>query len=274
MQVVWRFSAFAHEQPDAGVWSRVAALTQRFDSGVAAMRLGVVGTARERDALAAELDQVPGAVFALAPDTTYDDGDRAVADYVAVFPAHERLLVANTEVLVGTGPCPGCGLEDAFDVAQSGPFVIGASKATSGSAVDTSALPGGGMAVSPRLLDVLEAVAATGWTATEIGLGDGTRALWSQLVADRAVLVPSARTEVDGDGFCPSCGRALGSVLGRVWVDPVGLDVFARHPGRRAMLCFSRRLLDALAAAGIEDLELGDPLWIVSADVEDHRTGG
>ena len=104
-------------------------------------------------------------------------------------------------------------------------------------------------------------------------MADGTPAPWSQLVADRAVLVPSARTEVDGDGFCTSCGRALGHVLGQVWIDPVGLDVFARHPGRRAMLCFSRRLLDALAAIGIDDLELGDPLWIAT-DAEARRAGG
>ena len=79
MQVVWRFSAFAHEQPDPAVWDRLSALTRRFDTGVPVMRLGVVGSARDRDALAAELAQVPGAVFTFAPETTYDDADHVLA---------------------------------------------------------------------------------------------------------------------------------------------------------------------------------------------------
>lgn len=261
MQVVWRFSAFAHEQPDPGVWARIAALTQRLDTGVATIRLGVIGSAQDRDALASELGQVPGAVFTFAPDTRYDDGDRSTADYVGVFPRQERLRVTNAEVLVGAGPCPSCALEDTFDASQTGPFAIALPVPTG----DTSALPGGGMAVSSRFVDVLLDIAATGGTVTEIRLGDGVVAPWSQLVADHGVLVPSARTHVDGDGFCPLCGRALGNVHGQLWIEPVGVDIFSRHPGRRAMLCFSRRLLDALDASGIDDLELGDPLRVVAS---------
>jgi hypothetical protein len=263
MQVVWRLSAFAHEQPDPLTWDALAAITGRFDTGVPWMRLGVVDTAEERDELAARLATVPGAVFTLAQDASYDASDLATADYVAVFPREERLRVAQPDALVATGPCPGCGLEDSFDVTQRGPFVITRGD-TDG---DTSALPGGGMAVSTLFVGVLSDVAATGWSTEDIVDGESGRAseTWSQLVANRAVLVPCEHTEVDGNGFCAHCGRALGTSSGVVRVSCADLaeeDVVARHPGRRAMFYLSRRVLDALAAAGVGDLILGDPLSV------------
>lgn len=260
MKIAWRFSLFAHEQPTPEVWDRVLAITDGtgLDTGVPVMRLGTVATEAERDELAGRLQEA-GAVLTVGPETVYDAADIAAGEYVGVFPAEVRLEVTEPGVVVTTGPCPECGLVDEFDVDQPAPFTI-ADDAADG---DLSALPGGGLAVSARVVGVLQDLGATGWSTRPLLVAGQPSRRWLQVVADRVALVPCEHTDVVGEPFCRRCGRARGEVAGWLWWDPAvlgGDDVVARHPGGRAMLYLSRRVREALTAAGVHDLVTSDVL--------------
>ena len=277
MNVVWTISCFAHEQPDAGVWS---ALTREVDQWPQArgdvpppsfMRIFTVGTPHERDLIVTRLREVSGAVVNLGPSTRLDEADFASAEYVAAWPAAERLVVVDPgEALVSSGPCPACGMEDAFDVSQQRGFRV-TDDAHDG---DVSGLPAGGLAVSSRVLDVLRAVGASGYATRDVLVGPGATVStrWFQLVAERSVLVPCpVHTQIEGELFCATCGAAHGTVVGYFWAPPsivAGLDVFARHPSLRTMLHLSRRLADALDAAGVTGLTCSDVVRVC-----DHPVG-
>ncbi len=277
MNVVWTISCFAHEQPDAGVWSALAREVDRWPQArgdvppPSFMRIFAVGTVHERDLIVARLREVSGAVVNLGPSTRLDEADFASAEYVAVWPAEERLVVNDPEeALASSGPCPACGMEDAFDVSQRRGFRV----TDDACAGDVSGLPAGGLAVSSRVLEVLEAVGASGFTTRDVLVGPGptVSTRWFQLVAERSVLVPCpVHTQIEGEPFCATCGAAHGTVVGYFWARPpivAGLDVFARHPSLRTMLHLSRRVADALDAAGVTDLTCSDVVRVC-----DHPAG-
>jgi hypothetical protein len=266
--VVWVVSLHAHEQPSPEVWEQlvdvVGAWDEReladLDTSLPFMRVAVVEDATTRDRLVEQLRGVAGAVVHVDPSNRLTSSDFAEADYVGVFaaPSDVDVVTNANEVLDAVGPCPACGLQDAFDVRQLGSFTL----AEQPEDVDALNLPGGGLAVSQRVLDRWAAARVTGFTTVDLidEQSGATSARWRQLVASKAVLVPCAEhTVVHGDPFCLVCGRAQGHVEGALWVraDQVeGLDVVARHAGRRAMFSLSRRARDALA--GCEGIEPAD----------------
>jgi hypothetical protein len=269
VNVVWVVALYAHEQPSPAVWDELvdAASTWNdqqpaaFDTSQPFMRVAVVGDPQTRDRLLEQLRTVGRAVVHVDPSNRLEPSDFAEADFVAVFaaPSDVDAVTNANDVLESTGPCPSCGLQDAFDVRQTGPFRRGEQPDD----VDARNLPGGGLAVSRQVLDVLARVGATGFTSVDLvdERSGETSTTWRQLVASTAVLVPCPEhTVVDGDPFCPVCGRARGQVEGRVWIraeQVAGLDVVARHGGRRAMLQVSRRVHDALSGCdGIQALDV------------------
>lgn len=265
MNVVWNVSCFAHEQPDPDVWAALARVVDGYGAGPGGqappfMRVVTVDTPDQRDTLLARLRAVPDAVVRVGPSTRLSATDLSTAEFVAAWPAEERLTVMGVEeTLAASGPCPTCGLTDSLDVVQQRPFTV-VDDAVDG---DVSALPAGGWAVSSRALGVLESVGATGFTTVDILVGPGSRrsARWFQLLAGRAVLAPCpVHTEVEGGPFCPTCGAAGGTVVGFFWVPPAvaDCDVFARHPSLRTMLHLSRRVADALAGRGATDVTFTD----------------
>lgn len=272
MNVVWVVSLHAHEQPSPEVWEQLVEATgawdddasATFDTSLPFMRVAVVVDALTKDRLEEQLRDVAGAVVHVDPSNRLTTSDFAEADYVGVFgAASDAAVVTNAnEVLDAVGPCPACGLEDAFDVRQHGSFAL----AEQPEDVDVLNLPGGGLAVSQRLLDGWAAARVTGFTTVDLieAQSGATLARWRQLVASKAVLVPCAEhTVVHGRPFCPVCGRAQGQVEGALWVqaDQVdGLDVVARHAGRRAMFYLSRRAYDALV--GCDGIEPADVFFV------------
>jgi hypothetical protein len=269
VNVVWVVSLHAHEQPSAAVWERLVGATAAwnddesatFDTSLPFMRVAVVDDAPTRDRLVGQLRDVAGAVVHVDPSNRLEPSDFAEADYVGVFaaPSDVDVVTNANDVLESAGPCPACGLQDAFDVRQNGSFVLRKQPDDA----DVLNLPGGGLAVSQRVLDVLAHVGATGFTSIDLldGPSGETSTQWRQLVASTAVLVPCPEhTIVHGDPCCRVCGRALGQVEGRVWIRAekvAGLDVVARHRGRRAMLHVSRRVHDSLSGCvGIQASEV------------------
>jgi hypothetical protein len=270
--VVWVVSLHAHEQPRPEVWEQlvdvVGAWDDReaatFDTSLPFMRVAVVDDAKTRDRLVGQLRDVTGAVVHVDPSTRLTMSDFAEADYVGVFaaPTDVDVVTNSNEVVETVGPCPACGLQDAFDVRQHGSFAL----AEQPEDIDALNLPGGGLAVSRRVLDRWAAARVTGFTTVDL-IDEKARAIsagWRQLVASKAVLVPCPEhTVVHGDSFCPVCGRAQGRVEGALWVraDQVeGLDVVARHAGRRAMFYLSRRASDALV--GCNGIDRADAFFV------------
>lgn len=272
MNVVWVVSLHAHEQPSPEVWEQLVEATDAWDDDASAsfdtslpfMRVAVVVDAPTKDRLEEQLRDVAGAVVHVDPSNRLTTCDFAEADYVGVFgaPGDVDVVTNANEVLDAAGPCPACGLEDAFDVRQHGSFALAAQSED----VDVLNLPGGGLAVSQRLLDGWAAARVTGFTTVDLidEQSGATLARWRQLEASKAVLVPCAEhTVVHGRRFCPVCGRAQGQVEGALWVqaDQVdGLDVVARHAGRRAMFYLSRRAYDALG--GCDGIEPADVFYV------------
>lgn len=274
MQVLWVVSLYVHEQRAPRVWDQLCAAADHwdggghFDAGQPFMRTAVLPSlARAEDAVA-QLRAIDGSVVHLDRSQRLGADDYARADLVAVFaaPQEQDVVLDADRVLTPTGPCPACGLQDSFDVAQSGPLTVDVAALVG----DAANLPGGGLAVSGRVVDVLVRLGARGWRAEELrdpGTG-GPAAGWAQLVSDMVVLLPCPRhTRVLGAGFCPACGRAHGIVEGYTWV-PRSLvdrrDVVARHPGGRAMLHLSRRAVDALSQGGVSGLIPADVLMACS----------
>ena len=272
MNVVWVVSLHAHEQPSPAVWERLVEATgvwddsesSTFDTSLPFMRIAVVEDVPTRDRLVEQLRGVAGAVVHVDPSNRLTTSDFAEADYVGVFaaPSDVDVVTNANEVLDAVGPCPACGLQDAFDVRQHGSFTL----AEQPEDVDALGLPGGGLAVSQRVLDGWAAASVTGFTTVDLidERSGATSARWRQLVASKAVLVPCAEhSVVHGDPFCPVCGRARGQVEGALWVraDQVeGLDVLARHAGRRAMFYLSRRADDALV--GCDGIDRADVFFV------------
>ncbi len=268
MQVQWVVSMYVHEQRTPQDWDRVCAVADRWDSGgqvdasLPFLRTAVLADRDRAQALVAALRQVEGAVVHLDRSQRLEPEDFAAADLAAVFGAPQAAdVVSNAhEVLAPTGPCPRCGLQDAFDVVQTGPLALRSDEVVG----DMVNLPGGGLAVSQRVLDALSGIGGTGWRLhplLDAGSGD-VLAGWGQLVADRVVLLPCARhTTLLGAPWCPTCGRAHGTVEGLTWFPRTragGVDVLSRHPGGHAMLHLSRRAVDAVAEAGAQGMVPAD----------------
>lgn len=254
---MWVVSCYAHEQPSPETWQFLAAAADLSGPPSAlghdptpSFRQLVLEDARSRDQLLSWLRAITGAVIHVDQSHRLEDSDFEEADLVGVFArARDVDVVSNaSDVLVGTGPCPVCGLEDTFDVRQQGRFVMD-EHVPEGDALN---LPGGGLAISERMVATLTMAGVRGfeWEDMIDGGSGAPSAHWRQLVATTTVLVPCPEhTVVHGDPFCPTCGRAHGRVDGHVWVrsDAVGdTDLISRHPGGRTMFYLGRRAFDAL----------------------------
>lgn len=272
MQVLWVVSMYVHEQRTTHAWDEVCAIVDRWDGGgqvdasLPFLRSAVLVDRNQAETLVAALRQVDGAVVHLDRSQRLEPADFAVADLVAVFagPQESDVVTNADEVLAPTGPCPRCGLQDAFDVAQSGPLALRSDQVVG----DVVNLPGGGLAVSRRVLDALSGIGARGGRVQPVldaRTGD-VLAGWGQLVSDRVALLPCPiHTSLRGAPWCPACGRAHGGVEGLTWFPRSragGADVLSRHPGGHAMLHLSRRAVDALAAAGAQGIEPADVVML------------
>ena len=258
MKVVWVASSYAHEQPSPAVWDLLVGEMRAWnlhepepvDLSQPYAGVGVFEAESACARFVQRLGAVEGAVIRVDPSNRLEATDLETAEFVCVFAVPEEgEVVTNADrALRPNGPCPECGLEDSFDVTQVAPFVVGPVSA----GTEAVNLPGGGLMVSKGFADDWAAAGVTGYE-TEVLLSPSDSSpvpSWRQLVATTAVLLPCpVHTEVRGEAHCPVCGRARGQVVGPTWVQAEqvdGLDVVARHPGRRAMIAVSRRALDVV----------------------------
>ncbi len=222
-----------------------------------------------------------GAAYRLSSGVAYEEADHARADFIELFGTDLEMtppLVVNEQEAYAAGPpCPSCGWGDAFDVASSSRLVIDESRLHAGVAGgpapppggwDVVHLPNGDRLVSGRLAAVLAENRVEGYELHEVidaATGTVSPRLF-RLTAAKAVLSPCAdHTVVEGPGFCPTCGTALGALEGdfHVRADWIGADeVISRHPRRGAMLYVSRRVLGLLEAASLSGMHRGGVLMV------------
>lgn len=276
MKRFWSVLFAAHEQPDEQTWLHLDRIVEEWNAGPGKAIDTTVPFLRQitfsshehaaRDLLFARLDRVDGAVLHVNEFEELDEADYAASDFVGIFgidPADEFVRNADS-VLVPGGPCGVCGLQDSFDVVQSGPFEI--DTACLHGAPDVVNLPGGGLAVSRRILEDWRAQGFTGWREhdlIDVDTGEAS-ATWCQLSADRAVLTPCPEhTIVDGAPYCQGCGRAFGELIGPFFVrlDLVGdVELFARHPSQRAMFYVGQGAFAAMRALDARGLNPRDQM--------------
>lgn len=257
MRRTWTVALLRHEQPTQDTWEELEELVlawnagpgPRFDTSIPFLRQAVFDE-HERpalDRLLAALDRVDDAAVHVAGREALEDEDYERADLVGLLGADPGagFVLNEPAALSDAGPCETCGEHDAFDVVQNTAFVVDESRLDTG--VEIVNLPGGGLALAPRLLDAWEAAGVVGLERRAL-VSAATSApspLLAQVTAQRSLLTPCPEhTVVTGAAHCPGCGRARGDLVGYFWVrsDEVGdHDVVARHPGRRAMLFVSRR---------------------------------
>ena len=282
------FAIYLNNQPNEAAWHAATEFAKRWN-GSAVHRLesalsGQILEARAIDvadpeyrtlrAAFEELSRTDQVDTIIAVEDILEPRDIAVADFVSVFGVGIDDDAGNA--LGPLTPCAKCGYRDVNSRVQRGQFTLDEEQLHSPEHAthegdtpgpggwDMVNLPGGYLAVSTRVAQLLRERGATGWHERPIlsrATGQVSRRM-VQLCPTTFVPVPCLQHDSDEvTEFCSLCGTVLSGRLGAGWHvqrQLVGeLSFFSRRPKLGGQLYIRKALYDELLAHGVSGLTVG-----------------
>jgi hypothetical protein len=189
-------------------------------------------------------------------------------------------LVAN--LMTNFAPaveCPGCGWVEPFSGEQLAPFVVDESllyrKYNSENqewdlvekSWDLLTLPGGILLISNRLVKEFEEHKVSGYRILDVvsSVTEQPSNRLFQLLPNHIIAeLCTEHSEISG-GMCTVCGRVLGKVEGRQYLQQQWVnsdEIIGRRPGGLRLLYFNQRVYRLLQAIEAQGMHLGSPIYL------------